>query len=264
MPTAPLRRLSFAVLILAVLAALPAAAYAAPTVGVIEMRRTHAANLYDSRAVRYQDPDYTACVATSTLMMLNMTAWRGATGTGWRWNVSTSFATQSSMHTWTRAHDTLAASGAGSDPHGWRNALSFYGWGDYTSAGRVYADVSYGSYDEAVKAAIRAIATTKRPVGILAWAGGHAQILHGYTVYGRDPARSSDFVVRSVRITDPLQSDGLRNAELTNTQFRSGSSTYRFVPYTWRDSPADDPYTPGTRPSHDEWYGRWVIVAPTR
>jgi hypothetical protein len=36
------------------------------------------------------------------------------------------------------------------------------------------------------------------------------------------------------------------------------------VPYTWRDSPADDPYTPGTRPSHDEWYGRWVIVAPTR
>ena len=37
---------------------------------------------------------------------------------------------------WERKHDTMAG-GDGSDPHGWRNALNYYGWGAGRAGGRV-------------------------------------------------------------------------------------------------------------------------------
>ncbi|HEX7472215.1 MAG TPA: hypothetical protein VF323_03965 [Candidatus Limnocylindrales bacterium] len=236
-----------------------------PTPKPIPKPQTYTANLYDARLVRYQDPDYTACVATVTQMMLNFVSSKGAEGTGFRWTRSTSYATQENILAWERAHDAYAPSSMGTDPHGWRNGLNYYGWGSYANASTmVYQDLSYASYNAAVKAAVTAIATFDKPVGILGWAGAHAQFINGYEVFGQDPAVSSDFRVVAVYLTDPLRSDGLRNARISDANFKSGSTTYRFRPYAWKDSPYDDPYTPGNVPSYKEWYGRWVILAPVR
>jgi hypothetical protein len=220
-------------------------------------------DLYDGSMVRYQDPDMTACTATATLMMLNFTATRGSVDSGFVWSPTTAYSVQESILGWERQNDTLVASAPGSDPHGWRNALNYYGWSDFQNSGtHHYEDLSYSSFASAVKAAVVAIATENQPVGILGWSGGHAQIMTGYEVSGADPAVSSDFTVEAVYLTDPLASDKIRDARITYLSLGGGPSTYRFTPYTWRDSPDDDPYMPGTTASYLEWYGKWVIVAP--
>ncbi len=226
---------------------------------------THSENLYDPTAVRYQDPDKTACTAASTLMMLNLIDLEGAGGPDWRWTRTLDRAVQDAILSFEHDNDTLSPSGKGSDAHGWRNALNQMGWGDEAMRDRrYYDDLSFASFDDAVRAAVRSIARTHKPVGISGWAGGHAQILHGYEVTGEDPATSDAFDVRFVYLTDPLKKDGLRDARISAEDLRSGPMTYRFRPYAWKDSPFDDPYTPGTRTSWREWYGRWVIVAAVR
>lgn len=68
----------------------------------------------------------------------------------------------------------------------------------------------------------------------------------------------------AVYLTDSLAKDGLRNAKISNANFKGGPLTYRFRAYAWTDSPYDDPYTAGTLASYKEWYGKWTIVAPVR
>jgi len=224
---------------------------------------TYSRDLYDGSLIRYQNPDGTACTATATEVMLNLIAARGTRGDGFVWAITTSWTTQEDILAWERSNDTLDAGALGSDPHGWRNALNHYGWNSFQTFGdRHYEDLSYSSFDAAVKAAVAAIARENEPVGILAWSGGHAQVMTGYTVYGQDPASSSDFTVQSVFLFDPLSGDGLADARISYSALQSGSTTYRFTPYDWTDSAADDPYMPGNIPSWQEWYGKWVIIAP--
>lgn len=225
--------------------------------------RTYTKNLYGG-PIRYQDPDRTACVATASLIMLNQIAAAGTGADGFRWTPTRAFSAQQSMFRWTRRHDTLEP-GIGSDANGWRNTLNQYGWGDYQDPDtRVYEVLTFRTYTAAVKAAVQAVARFKRPVGILGWAGGHAQVLNGYTVYGQDPATSDAFTVRSVYLTDPLKRDGLRNARISDASFHYGAYKYRFRWYRSKDSPYDDPYTPGVQPAWRAWYARFVIVAPVR
>jgi hypothetical protein len=220
-------------------------------------------DLFDGSLFRYQNPDGTACTATATEVMLNFIATKGSRGDGFTWSPTTSYDTQESILAWTRANDTLDAGAPGSDPHGWRNALNYYGWGSYTTFGaRHYEDLSYSSSASAIKAAVAAVARENKPVGLLAWSGGHAQILTGYEVYGLDPATSADFEVIAVYLSDPLSGDGLLDTRITYAGLQSGPTSYRFAPYTWTDSSADDPYMAGSTPSWHEWYGKWVIIAP--
>ncbi len=226
---------------------------------------TFSENFYDGAGVRYQDPDYTACVPTSTLMMLNFVATKGSRGTGFRWTATTAYSAEESMLQWERTHMTQLTSHLGVDANGWRNGLNYYGWGAYTSeAGMTYRVFAYSSYDAALKAIVQAVATYNKPVGFLGWAGGHAQIVNGYRVTGLDPATSSAFTVTTIYLTDPLASDGMRNYAISAQNFGSGSTKYRFRPYTYTDSPYDDPYSPGTAAAYRAWYGKWVIVAPVR
>jgi hypothetical protein len=251
--------------------------------GPVRAAQTWTANLYDYRAFLYQDPYGTACTAASTMIMLNVIAYRKTGGEGFRWtpyrvknNTSNRADTRdmTSILWWSRAHDTLSAWGAGSDGHGWRNALNQYGWGGTAvtdPARRMYDDLEYTSYDRAVHAAVRAIARYRMPVGILGWAGGHAQVMTGYVVDGDNPAESDVFTVRYVYLSDPLYKDHMVNAKISNATFQGGSWRVRFQAYRETDSPYDDPYksgwkrssvSPTTGPS--EWYRRWVIVAPIR
>ena len=68
--------------------------------------------------------------------MLNLVAMRSVGGVGFRWTPTNSGAVRDSILAWERKHDTLPG-GYGSDPHGWRNALNFYGWGRRDAAGRL-------------------------------------------------------------------------------------------------------------------------------
>ncbi len=173
-----------------------------------------------------------------------------------------------------RANDTLRSSGRGSDPHGWRNALNAYGWGPEAMTDpskRVYDDRAYRTFNGAVKAAVRAIARWSKPVGVLGWAGGHAQVMTGYVVTGADPRVSKDFVVRSVYLSDPLYGNGTVNRRLSLEKLRSGPLRVRFQAYREADSPYDDKWTPGSIKSSvvpskgpSEWYRRWVLLLPIR
>jgi hypothetical protein len=154
---------------------------------------------------------------------------------------------------------TMLMSSAGSDPHGWRNALNYYGYGSLEAG--VYADQAFDSYTAAAKAAIIALAQTGKPVGILGWAGRHAQILNGFVVSGADPATGSTaFTIQTIYITDPLASDGYRNYGITSATWQSGNSQIAFVPYHETDSPYTDPID--GQVGKTEWYGKWVIIAP--
>lgn len=233
-----------------------------------------------SSSFLYQDPYYTACTAATTMFMLNTIARRGTGGSGFIWRPSTVKNDPAnprdlvSILAWERAHDTLAGTSNGSDAHGWRNALNYFGWGSAALSDptrMIYNDVEYGSFGSAVHAAVRAIARYDKPVGVLAWAGGHAQVLTGYTVSGDNPVTSDNFTVSYVWLTDPLKSDGSVNRKLSLASFQSGDLHYRFRWYLETDSPYDDPYVAGFLRSSvpptsgpSEWYHRWVLVLPIR
>jgi hypothetical protein len=244
--------------------------------------QTWTTNLYTSRAFLYQDPYSTACTAAATMIMLNTIAYRHTGGATFRWTPTrvkndpnrTNYHDMISILMYERAHDTLSVYGSGSDGHGWRNALNAYGWGSTAMTDptkMVYDDLEFTSYDSAVHAAVRAIARYQMPVGILTWAGRHAQVMTGFVVDGDDPRISDSFTVRYVYLSDPLYGDHLVNTKVSNATFKSGSWQVRFQLYRETDSPYDDVYKPGWKRSSvapsrgtSEWYHRWVIVAPIR
>jgi hypothetical protein len=229
-------------------------------------------NLYVSAGFRYQDPNYTACTATAAEDMLNFIAFADSGGTGFRWTVTRSGVKRDAMLSYARAHDTLAIGERGSDPHGWRNALNYYGWGSRALAAgsMVYADRAYTSYAAAVRTAVRQMILTRKPVGLLGWAGQHAQILTGYYgLKGNPLARNADgtwssaFSVAGLYVTDPLRSDRILNKRVSYTYLASAANLHlRFRKYTQRDSPYDDRYTSGFRASWREWYGKYTLLIP--
>ena len=230
-------------------------------------------DLFDAAGFRHQDPNYYACTATSVMDMLNFIAIARTGGPGFAWTVRLGSTARDTILAWERNHDTLEG-GNGSDPHGWRNALNYYGWGSgaLAASSRVYDDRSFGTFDGAIKGAIRAMIRFRRPVGIAAWAGRHAQMITGYDgLVGNPFAKDADgrytnaFSVTAVFLTDPLRSQGLVDARIPYGTLKSSPNPkLRFTPYLETDSPYDDPYTAGTVPARDEWYGRFVTIIPIR
>jgi len=263
-------------------AALAIALLAAGALAPVHAATTWSKSVFVLNAVVFQDPYSTACTAASAMTILNTVAYRHAGGAGFLWTPyrvknsanPTDYRDLTSIQWFERAHDTLSAYGAGSDGHGWRNALNYYGWGSNAMTDpskHVYEDMAYTSYDAAVHGAVRAIARFGMPVGILAWAGHHAQVMTGYVVQGADPATSDAFVVQDIFLTDPLFMQHRVNVMVSNSNFRYGPWQVRFQSYRQSDSPYDDPYTPGWKRTSvlptvgaSQWYQRWVIIAPIR
>ena len=235
-------------------------------------------DMYDGTAVRYQDPDYTACAATATQMMLNTIygtldkefilkpfslgdKFIRANSPVFSWRPSTLYETQETVLGYERAHMTMLSSSAGTDPHGWRNGLNYFGWGSIYSG--VYADQAFTSFDAAAKAVVHALAVYGKPAGILAWYGGHAQFVTGYTVTGADPRTGSlSFTLTGVYLTDPLKSQGMRDKLLTYKVWRYDAAKIAFKQYWQKDSPQVDPID--GKAGTAEWYGRWVAILPVR
>ena len=230
-------------------------------------------DLFIASGFRYQDPNMYACTSTSAMDMLNFIALAGVGGSGFHWAPSLSSAARDQILTWERTHDTLAG-GNGSDPHGIRNALNYYGWGAGTlrSGYRIYDDVSFWTYDGAVKRAVRAMAQTHKPVAILAWAGRHIQMMVGYYGLVGDPFAKDSlgrytnaFTVGGFYLADPLKSQAFVNRPIAYSALKyTTDMKFRYRAYLETDSPYDDPYTPGVVPARNEWYGRFVLVVPLR
>ncbi len=243
---------------------------------------TWTSNLFVESAFIYQDPYFNACTAAATMFMLNVVAERGSGGPDLTW---TPYRRKNnpdpadkrdlrSILAFEQANDTLAGAGKGSDAHGWRNALNAYGWGAQAMddpARMIYDDRAYRTFKRAVRAAVKAIARHRMPVGILGWAGGHAQVMTGYVVTGQDPRVSNDFTVRYVFLSDPLRSNRVLNRKTSVESLRTGNLKLRFQAYRQTDSPYDDPIEPGdiaasirAADGPSEWYRRWVLVKPVR
>jgi hypothetical protein len=217
-------------------------------------------DIYDPRAPRWQEPDATACTAASTVSMLNTIAYNG-----WDadliWQPTLSYWTQKAILAFERSHMTMVRGSPGSDPHGWRNALNYFGWGDIMAG--VYRDVAYRTEGQAEKGAVSALARYRKPVGILGQWGAHAQFITGYRVVGEDPSTGSmNFRVLGVYLTDPWRAGHYRDTYVTVARWRSGFTWLRFAPYRQTDSPYRDPID--GKIGRQEWYGRWVTIEPTR
>ncbi len=230
-------------------------------------------NMFAAAQLRYQDPSATACTATAVRTMLNLIAVRGTGGAGFLWRPTIWNSVRDRIMTWERSHDTMIG-GLGSDPHGWRNALNYFGWGPGTlvSGTRVYDDVAYTSYDGAMRAAVRALIATGKPVGMLGWRGAHAQMITGYyglvgDPFARDGAGeyTNAFTVGGFFLTDPLMKSNAVDRVISYTWLRiTMNYRWRFQRYYQTDSTLDDPYTPGYQTSRLEWYGKFVLVLPIR
>jgi hypothetical protein len=230
-------------------------------------------NLFVASGFAYQDPNMAACTAAAARSMLNFIGLRHTGGAGFGWSVTNWNSVRDRILAWERAHDTLPG-GTGSDPHGWRNALNYFGWGDGAlDAGyRVYDDRAYGTYENAMRDAIRQLVRTKKPVGLLGWRGAHAQMLTGYYGLSGNPfARDSTgkyrnaFTVRGFYLTDPLRKSGIVNKPVGWSTLKSTTNyKLRFQRYYERDSTQDDPYTAGVILARDEWYRKFVLILPFR
>jgi hypothetical protein len=231
---------------------------------------TYTYNLYVTKAVRFQNPDLEACVAATTMTMLNTISYTNdrptyapptaqAAQPPMVWKPTVSGIKQTSIFRWARAHMTQPLWSPGVDGHGWRNALNYYGWGS-VSAG-VYTDQAYGNLDLAAKATVHAIAMTDEPVGILAQSGFHAQIVTGYKVTGVDPRTGSmDFKVLGIYLTDPLRERHRANLYVSIDVWKNGPDLIRYTYYQQPDSTLRDPLD--GKIGKKEWWHRWVIVAP--
>jgi hypothetical protein len=164
------------------------ASTAAPTppAAPAPLRQPFALNLYrDGDFV----PQYTFdwCVAASIQMAHNLIDDTG----GGTW---ADRAQQGELWEMARARSSDSFNGA--NPYGWAEVLTASGMGPYSV-------VSVADYNEALRAAARAIAETGRPVGLVMWSGRHAWVMSGFESLG-DPSVFPDFQVTGVRVLDPL------------------------------------------------------------
>lgn len=190
-------------------------------------------SVYTAGSFSGQVTNYT-CVGASIQMMLNMI------------NRQTDRSATRQKRYWRYAqeHSRFPVTDNGADAKGWALALRHWGAGYYT-VGK--ADTMQAS----LRKAARRMRVTRKPVGLLVWAGGHAWVMTGFKSTA-DPARTREFKVTAVQAMGPLYPDGTINGR-----------RYDPGPKTWistRDLRAK--FTAHKQPYMGPWNGRWITVIP--
>ena len=233
-------------------------------------RATYQYNLFYGHAIKYQNPDLTACTAANTQSMLNTIYYTStqplsaptavqAAQPALVWTPTLTLKSQNFILRFERSHMTMPLYVPGSDVHGWRNALNYYGWGSVDAG--VYVDLSYKTFELAAKATVHEIAMSNEPVGILSEFGSHAAMATGYSVTGADPRTGSmDFKVNGVYLTDPLRERHFTNRFVSLQEWKYGQPLVRFWPFEQVDSIIKDPID--GQIGRKEWWRKYVIVAP--
>ena len=197
---------------------------------------TGAINLYRSGVFSTQRRS-SWCVGASIQMMRNIV----------KGESDRSYTNQETYQRSARSLDLyVAGDGAkGSDPEGWAAALRVHGAGDS------YHVVERAKFRGAVRAAVRALRKTGKPVGLLVGHGSHAWVLTGFSATA-DPAVTNSFEVTAVYIMGPLYPrpkhygfDPPPNKRVTIDRLRSKFLTR----YHDRLGPS-------------RWDGSYVIIAP--
>jgi hypothetical protein len=132
----------------------------------------------------------------------------------------------------------------GTGPGGWAALL--------TEEGYPYEVQAYPSRTTALRAAARAIRTTGRPVGILAWTGIHSWVMTGFTATA-DPAETRSFRVPTAFVMDPWYpwvSTRWPRSEAPDAPRSTADLTANFLPFDLRSGPY---------PGRD---GQFVVVVP--
>ena len=150
---------------------------------------TGAYNLYRSGVFSTQRRS-SWCVAASIQMMKNVVLGQS----------DQSFANQQTYMRSARSLDMYTAGdGAkGSDPEGWAATLRVHG------AGTNYRVVEKGTFRGAVRAAVRALRKTGKPVGLLVGHGSHAWVMTGFRATAGPGASTNAFEVTHVYVMGSL------------------------------------------------------------
>lgn len=144
-----------------------------------------------------------------------------------------------------RRHDRYAIPVSdGVDPGGWAAGLRHY-------VDRRYRLVASGSFNAALRSAVRSLRLTRLPVGITVSHGNHAWVLTGFTATA-DPAVTSHFSVTSVRVVGPLwglQSRSYGYDMRPDTRLTRSQLKRFFTPWHYAGV-------------HMAWEGDWVSIQP--
>jgi hypothetical protein len=133
----------------------------------------------------------------------------------------------------------------GTEPLGWARGLEELGAGPYEV--RVV-----DTRKEAVRVAAQALRETRRPVGLLAWRGAHAWVMHGF-VADADPALTDEFTVSGLYISDPWY-------PRISSIWGASNPPNTLVPV----GRLPEDYKPWRRPTakYPDMDGRYVLVVP--
>jgi hypothetical protein len=145
---------------------------------------------------------------------------------------------------WMRLHNRYHLPlSAGVDPGGWTAGLRHF-------VDDRYRLVASGTFDDALRSAVRRLRQTNLPVALTVSHGNHGWILTGFTATA-DPLVTSSFQVTSVRVVGPLYGLQSRNGydmapdtRLTPTQLRRYFTPWKYAPMPM------------------VWDGRWVSIQP--
>jgi len=143
------------------------------------------------------------------------------------------------------AKELSEAPDGGTEPIGWARGLEQLGAGPYEV--RVVK-----TRKEAVRVAALALREARRPVGLLAWYGAHAWVMHGF-VADRDPALAEDFTVSGLYVSDPWY-------PRISTLWGPSNPPNTLVPV----KRLSEDYKPWRRPTakYPGMDGRYVLVVP--
>ncbi len=102
--------------------------------------------------------------------------------------------TQDRLYRLARRFSSDTFKGKGAEPVGWARALEHLGYGEWEVK-------SFRTRGQAVKAAVKALRMTGKPVGMLTWRGAHSWVMSGFRSTA-DPALTDRYQVTSVAIQD--------------------------------------------------------------
>lgn len=118
---------------------------------------------------------------------------------------------------------------AGVDPAGWTAGLRHF-------VDQRYRLVSSGSFNGAIRSAVKRLRLTGLPVALAVSHGNHGWVLTGFRATA-DPAATSSFRITSVRVTGPLYGlqskngyDMPPNTKLTTAELRRFFTPWRYAP----------------------------------
>jgi hypothetical protein len=102
--------------------------------------------------------------------------------------------TQDRLYRLARRYSSDRLDGKGAEPIGWARTLEHLGYGQWEVK-------AFRTRGQAVKAAVKALRLTGKPVGMLTWHGAHSWVMSGFRA-SADPALTDDYRVVSIAIED--------------------------------------------------------------